>query len=143
MDVDRRRNCYNCREFGYITKHCRNQRIWQGRQISYQNNNKNLNNSRDIVGQQYNKIGHEFVRKQEFKLKKIRRLIYVRNVDGIFNKEGLIEIFFFNSSNFSCISFIIFAFFNIYYINFKEHREGIQRKNRNRCDQWLEVECNF
>jgi len=33
----------------------------------------------------------EFARKQEFKLKKIERPIYVRNVDGMFNKEGLIE----------------------------------------------------
>ena len=32
----------------------------------------------------------EFVRKQRFKLKKIENLIYVRNVGGIFNKEGLI-----------------------------------------------------
>jgi len=33
----------------------------------------------------------EFARKQEFKLKKINRPIYVRNVDGSFNQEGLIE----------------------------------------------------
>ena len=33
----------------------------------------------------------EFMRKKEFKLKKIERLIYIRNVDRIFNKEGLIE----------------------------------------------------
>ena len=33
----------------------------------------------------------EFVRKQEFKLKKIEKSIYVRNVDGSLNKEGLIE----------------------------------------------------
>ena len=33
----------------------------------------------------------EFARKQEFKLKKIERLIYVRNIDGTFNKKGLIE----------------------------------------------------
>ena len=32
-------------------------------------------------------ISLEFARKQEFKLKKIERLIYVRNVDGSFNKE--------------------------------------------------------
>jgi len=49
----------------------------------------------------------EFVRKQEFKLKKIKRLIYVRNVDGTFNKEGLIE----NPAEVS--------------IFYKEHREGI------------------
>jgi len=33
----------------------------------------------------------EFVRKQGFKLKKIKRLIYVRNVDGMLNKEKPIE----------------------------------------------------
>ena len=33
----------------------------------------------------------EFVRKQRFKLKKIERPIYVRNVDGTFNKRRLIE----------------------------------------------------
>ena len=33
----------------------------------------------------------EFMRKQEFKLKKIEKLIYVRNMDRTFNKEGLIE----------------------------------------------------
>ena len=36
-------------------------------------------------------MSSEFVRKQEFKLKKIERPIYVRNVDGFFNKEGLIK----------------------------------------------------
>ena len=33
----------------------------------------------------------EFTRKKRFKLKKIERPIYMRNVDRIFNKEGLIE----------------------------------------------------
>jgi len=33
----------------------------------------------------------EFVRRKRFKLKKIERPIYVRNVDGMFNKEELIE----------------------------------------------------
>ena len=33
----------------------------------------------------------EFTRKQEFKLKKIEKPIYVRNVDSFFNKERLIE----------------------------------------------------
>jgi len=33
----------------------------------------------------------EFTRKQGFKLKKIERLIYMRNVNGTFNKEELIE----------------------------------------------------
>jgi len=36
-------------------------------------------------------MSSEFARKQEFKLKKIERLIYVRNMDGSFNKEGPIE----------------------------------------------------
>ena len=36
-------------------------------------------------------ISLKFVRKQGFKLKKIKRLIYVRNVNRIFNKKGLIE----------------------------------------------------
>jgi len=36
-------------------------------------------------------ISLETARKQRFKLKKIKRPIYVRNVNGIFNKEGLIE----------------------------------------------------
>ena len=36
-------------------------------------------------------ISFEFTRKQEFKLKKIERSIYARNVDGIFNKERLIK----------------------------------------------------
>ena len=36
-------------------------------------------------------ISSKFAKKQGFKLKKIERLIYVRNMDGIFNKEGLIK----------------------------------------------------
>ena len=34
-------------------------------------------------------ISLEFVRKQVFKLQKIERHIYIRNVDGFFNKEGV------------------------------------------------------
>ena len=33
----------------------------------------------------------EFARQQGFKLKKIKNPIYVRNVNGMFNKEGPIE----------------------------------------------------
>ena len=33
----------------------------------------------------------EFARKQKFKLKKIERPIYVRNLDGFFNKKRSIE----------------------------------------------------
>jgi len=36
-------------------------------------------------------ISSEFAGKQRFKLKKIERLIYVRNVDGTFNKKRPIE----------------------------------------------------
>ena len=36
-------------------------------------------------------ISLKFVGKQRFKLKKIKRPIYMRNVDGIFNKERSIE----------------------------------------------------
>jgi len=36
-------------------------------------------------------MSSEFVRKQRLKLKKIKRLIYVQNMDGSFNKEELIE----------------------------------------------------
>ena len=36
-------------------------------------------------------ISSKFARKQGFKLKKIERPIYVRNMNKTFNKEGLIE----------------------------------------------------
>ena len=36
-------------------------------------------------------ISSEFARKQRFKLEKIERPIYMRNVDGTFNKKGPIE----------------------------------------------------
>jgi len=36
-------------------------------------------------------MSSEFSRKQRFKLKKMEKLIYVRNIDKIFNKERLIE----------------------------------------------------
>ena len=36
-------------------------------------------------------ISSEFARKQEFKLKRIERPIYIRNVDETFNKKELIE----------------------------------------------------
>ena len=37
-------------------------------------------------------ISSEFTRKQRFKLKKIKRLIYVKNIDRTLNKEGPIKI---------------------------------------------------
>ena len=36
-------------------------------------------------------MSSEFVRKQDFKLKKLERPTHVRNVDRLFNKEGPIE----------------------------------------------------
>jgi len=36
-------------------------------------------------------ISSEFTKKQGFKLKKLERPINVRNIDGLFNKEGPIE----------------------------------------------------
>ncbi len=36
-------------------------------------------------------MSSEFAKKQGFKLKKLERLIQMRNVDRLFNKEGLIE----------------------------------------------------
>ena len=36
-------------------------------------------------------MSSEFARRKKFKLKKIERPIYMRNVDGTLNKEGLIE----------------------------------------------------
>ena len=36
-------------------------------------------------------MSSEFMRKQRFKLKKIENPIYMRNMDGTFNKEGPIE----------------------------------------------------
>ena len=36
-------------------------------------------------------MSSEFVRKQEFKLKKLDKLMYIRNIDGSLNKEEPIE----------------------------------------------------
>ena len=36
-------------------------------------------------------MSSEFMRKQSFKLKKLERLMNIRNVDGSLNKEGPIE----------------------------------------------------
>jgi len=36
-------------------------------------------------------MSSEFAKKQGFKLKKIKKPIYIRNVDGSFNNEGPIE----------------------------------------------------
>jgi len=36
-------------------------------------------------------MSSEFTKKQDFKLKKLKRPMQMRNVDGSFNREGLIE----------------------------------------------------
>ena len=36
-------------------------------------------------------MSSEFARKQEFKWKKMKKLVYIRNIDEIFNKERLIK----------------------------------------------------
>jgi len=64
-------------------------------------------------------MSSEFIRKQRFKLKKIERPIYVRNIDGSFNKERPIEHM---------------VEVNIYYQR--------QEENRDKCDWGAEVECN-
>jgi len=47
MEVDRERNCYNCKEFEHITKHYRNQRfVVQERRMEYRNNH-NIDNLKE------------------------------------------------------------------------------------------------
>ena len=49
-DMDKRRNCYNCRGFGYIMRNCRNQRIVeQERMINYQRNYDNLKENKNLI----------------------------------------------------------------------------------------------
>jgi len=52
MEIDRGRNCYTCRGFGHMARHCRNRgrgRLMEGRSIEYRGGrieeiNKQLNN---------------------------------------------------------------------------------------------------
>ena len=53
-------------------------------------------------------ISSEFARKQEFKLKKIEKSIYIRNMNILFNKEGPIKYM---------------VEVNIYYQGHRERRE--------------------
>jgi len=66
-------------------------------------------------------MSFESARKQEFKKKKIKRPIYVRNVVGFFNKKGLIE----------------------HIVEVKYLLSGTQKKDRDQCNWWSEVECYF
>jgi len=48
MDVDRRRNCYNCRGFGHIARNCRNWSIvGQRKRIEYGDNFNHKNNLKE------------------------------------------------------------------------------------------------
>ena len=50
MNIDRRKNYYNYRRFGHITRNYRNMRIVeQGRRISYQGNNEHLKEEESLV----------------------------------------------------------------------------------------------
>ena len=57
----------------------------------------------------------EFARKQGFKLKKLDKPMYVRNVDGLLNKEGPIEHM---------------VEVNIYYQEYRERTEIDELENR-------------
>ena len=44
MDVNKGRNCYNCEEFGYIARNCKNREIVeQEKRVDYKDNGKNHN----------------------------------------------------------------------------------------------------
>ena len=55
MDVDRRRNCYNCRGFGHITQYYKERgnqkRVGQERRMNYVNNKNtsNLNGEENLI----------------------------------------------------------------------------------------------
>jgi len=44
MEVDRGRNCYTCREFGHLARHCRNrgERVAEGRRMEYNGGREGL-----------------------------------------------------------------------------------------------------
>jgi len=45
MDIDQKRNCYNCGGFGHLARNCRNWEIVrQRRKIDYKNNSNTINN---------------------------------------------------------------------------------------------------
>jgi len=166
IEVDQGRNCYTCRGFGHIARHCRNrgrERPIEGRRVEYERGRQHQTNrtfkrggelrssqlsscnkfsvlameiNADISGSKgikkeikVKKVGEKtlrevtvkigleridmqeriivealldsgatrlvmsskFAKKQDFKLKKLERLMNVRNVDRSLNKEGPIE----------------------------------------------------
>ena len=50
MDVDRERNCYACRGFGHLARHCRNREMGMNKRIEQVEDNNNLNENRGLVG---------------------------------------------------------------------------------------------
>ena len=54
LTVDRKRNCYSCRDFRYLVRNCRNRgRIGQERRIEYgdnlNNRQRNLNGEKNLI----------------------------------------------------------------------------------------------
>ena len=50
MDVDRNnKNCYACRGFGHLARHCRNRRMGMNRRMKCEENS-NLNGDRGLMG---------------------------------------------------------------------------------------------
>jgi len=48
MEVDRGRNCYACRGFGYLAHHCRNWgRVVEGKRLGYERLYKYKNNLKE------------------------------------------------------------------------------------------------
>jgi len=48
IDIDRRRNCYNCGGLGYLARNCKNQGlVSQGRRIEYEDNMNMINNLKE------------------------------------------------------------------------------------------------
>jgi len=48
IEVDRGRNCYACRGFGYMAHHCRNRgRVIEGRRLEFKGNYEHLNSLKE------------------------------------------------------------------------------------------------
>ena len=50
MDIDRERNCYTCRGFGYLARYYRNRKMEMNRRMEQVEDNNNLNGNRGLVG---------------------------------------------------------------------------------------------
>jgi len=50
MDVDRERNCYACRGFGYLARYCRNRRMGMNQRMEIEGDNSNLKGDEDLMG---------------------------------------------------------------------------------------------